>query len=286
MDVCSCPEYFFRGTFMSPEPQPKNKQQKQGPWKRILFLVISLATAIVLWAILTKLLQLPAFILPGPALVWQRFLESLADGQLLYHTLATLLEVVAGLGLGGLIATILGYLLAKSPALEKLISPYLVASQSIPTVAIAPLIVIWFGPGIFSKVLISSLIVFFPVLINTVVGLREVPQDLRDLMRSLKASPIQTFWKMEVPAALPVFLGGLRVGATLSVIGAVVGEFVGADRGLGFLINVGRGQYDTALVFVAVLTLVIMAMSLYSLVLLFETRLLAWQPWRQEKELH
>ena len=116
------------------------------------------------------------------------------------------------------------------------------------------------------------------------VGLREVPQDLRDLMRSLKASPIQTFWKMEVPAALPVFLGGLRVGATLSVIGAVVGEFVGADRGLGFLINVGRGQYDTALVFVAVLTLVIMAMSLYSLVLLFETRLLAWQPWRQEKE--
>ena len=286
MDVCSCPEYYFRGTFMSPEPQPKINQQKQGPLKRILFLVISLATAIVLWAILTKLLQLPAFILPGPALVWQRFLESLADGQLLYHTLATLLEVVAGLGLGGLIATILGYLLAKSPALEKLISPYLVASQSIPTVAIAPLIVIWFGPGIFSKVLISSLIVFFPVLINTVVGLREVPQDLRDLMRSLKASPIQTFWKMEVPAALPVFLGGLRVGATLSVIGAVVGEFVGADRGLGFLINVGRGQYDTALVFVAVLTLVIMAMSLYSLVLLFETRLLAWQPWRQEKELH
>ena len=286
MDVCSCPEYYFRGTFMSPEPQLKIKQQKQGPWKRILFLVISLATAIVLWAILTKLLQLPAFILPGPALVWQRFLESLADGQLLYHTLATLLEVVAGLGLGGLIATILGYLLAKSPALEKLISPYLVASQSIPTVAIAPLIVIWFGPGIFSKVLISSLIVFFPVLINTVVGLREVPQDLRDLMRSLKASPIQTFWKMEVPAALPVFLGGLRVGATLSVIGAVVGEFVGADRGLGFLINVGRGQYDTALVFVAVLTLVIMAMSLYSLVLLFETHLLAWQPWRQEKELH
>lgn len=269
---------------MSPETQSNTKRQKPNPWKRILFLVISLATAILLWAVLTHLLQLPAFILPGPSLVWQRFLKSLTDGQLLYHALATLLEVIAGLCLGGVIASILGYLLAKSPALEKLISPYLVASQSIPTVAIAPLIVIWFGPGVFSKILISSLTVFFPILINTVVGLREVPKDLRDLMQSLKATPIQTFLKLEVPAALPVFLGGLRVGATLSVIGAVVGEFVGADRGLGFLINVGRGQYDTALVFVAVITLIIMAMSLYSLVLLFETRLLAWQSWRQELE--
>ena len=148
--------------------------------------------------------------------------------------------------------------------------------------AIAPLLVIWFGPGVFSKILICSLIVFFPVLINTVVGLREVPQDLRELMRSLRASRAQTFWKLEVPAAMPIFLGGLRVGATLSVIGAVVGELVGADRGLGFLINVGRGQYDTALVFVAVITLVAMAMALYGLVLLVERQLLSWQSWRQK----
>jgi len=144
--------------------------------------------------------------------------------------------------------------------------------------------VIWFGPGIFSKILICSLTVFFPVLINTVLGLREVPQDLRDLMRSLQATKFQTFWKLEVPAALPIFLGGLRVGATLSVIGAVVGELVGADRGLGFLINVGRGQYDTALVFVSLITLVIMALSLYGLVLLVETRLLSWQYWRQRQD--
>lgn len=118
------------------------------------------------------------------------------------------------------------------------------------------------------------------MLINTVVGLREVPQDLRDLMRTLRANPAQTFMKLEVPAALPIFLGGMRVGATLSVIGAVVGELVGADRGLGFLINVGRGQYDTALVFVAIITLMFIAISLYGLVLLVETRLLAWQAWR------
>jgi NitT/TauT family transport system permease protein len=104
-----------------------------------------------------------------------------------------------------------------------------------------------------------------------------VPDELRDLMRSLKASTWQTFTKLEVPAALPVFLGGLRIGATLAVIGAVVGEFVGADRGLGFLINVGRGQYDTALVFVAIFTLVFMALALYGLVILVEARLLSWQ---------
>ena len=248
----------------------------------MLFLVLSLAGGVALWAALTRLLDLPAFILPGPGLVWERFLTSLTNGQLGRHTLATLIEVLSGLLAGSLFATVLGYLLAKSPTLEKLIAPYLVASQSIPMVAIAPLLVIWFGPGIFSKILICALIVFFPVLINTVVGLREVPQDLRDLMRSLNATRSQTLWKLEVPGALPIFLGGLRVGATLSVIGAVVGELVGADRGLGFLINVGRGQYDTALVFVAVITLIVMAMVLYTSVLWIEKRVLSWQSWRQE----
>ena len=247
-----------------------------------MFLVLSLAGGIALWALLARALNLPAFILPGPGLVWKRFLTSLSSGQLGRHTLATLFEVLSGLLVGSLFATILGYLLAKSPTLEKLVAPYLVASQSIPMVAIAPLLVIWFGPGIFSKILICALIVFFPVLINTVVGLREVPQDLRDLMRSLNATQGQMLWKLEVPAALPIFLGGLRVGATLSVIGAVVGELVGADRGLGFLINVGRGQYDTALVFVAVLALIVMAMALYGIVLWIERQVLAWQSWRQE----
>lgn len=245
-------------------------------------LALSILMAVSLWHFATMLFDLPAFILPGPGLVWRRFLQSLQDGQIITHLLTTLLEVLLGLFLGGVTATILGYLLSKSSTLEKIISPYLVASQSIPIVAIAPLIVIWFGPGIFSKILICSLTVFFPILINTVVGLREVPQDLRDLMRTLHASRTQTFLKLEVPAALPIFFGGLRVGATLAVIGAVVGELVGADRGLGFLINVGRGQYDTALVFVSVITLILLAMSLYGLVLLLENRFLAWQTWRQD----
>ncbi len=160
---------------------------------------------------------------------------------------------------------------------EKLLSPYLIASQAVPVAAIAPLLIIWFGPGMGSKVLICGLIVFFPVLINTIVGLRAVPENLRDVMRAMRATPRQTLLLLEIPAALPVFFAGLRVGATLSVIGAVVGELVGSDQGLGFLINLARGQYDTALVFVAVGGLVTLALLLYGTVLLLEKHYLAWQ---------
>ncbi|MDO9120503.1 MAG: ABC transporter permease, partial [Anaerolineaceae bacterium] len=161
--------------------------------------------------------------------------------------------------------------------LEQLLSPYLVASQAIPVVAIAPLLIIWFGPGISSKILICALIVFFPVLVNTILGFRGVPENLRDLMVSMRATRWQKLRLLEIPAALPILFGGLRIGATLSVIGAVVGEFVGSDKGLGFLINVGRGQFDTALVFVAIFTLIFMALSLYGLAMLAEKRSTRWK---------
>lgn len=233
--------------------------------------------ALLAWDLFTRSGALPAFILPSPQQVFERFLRTLADGSLLRHSAVTLLEVVLGLLSGTSLAVGFGYLIAKSRLFERILSPFLVASQAVPIVAIAPLLVIWFGSGMFSKVLICALIVFFPVLVNTVVGIRAVPRALNELMRSLRASRWQMLRLLEIPAALPVFLGGLRIGATLSVIGAVVGEFVGADRGLGFLINVGRGQYDTALVFVAIFTLVALALSLYGLVVLLEKRLLAWQ---------
>jgi NitT/TauT family transport system permease protein len=244
---------------------------------RFYLVLFSMLATLVLWEAITRLTSLPAFILPGPGLVWARFWQIALDGSLLRHTLATLQEVLAGLALGVSAATTLGYLLAKSPLLERLLSPFIVASQSVPVVAIAPLLIIWFKTGIFSKVLICALIVFFPVLVNTVVGLRSVPEELVDMMRSLQSTRWQTVTYLEVPAALPVFLGGLRIGATLSVIGAVVGEFVGADRGLGFLVKQGQGIYDTPLMFVAVLSLVVIAMSLYGLVALIERSLLAWK---------
>ena len=239
--------------------------------------LISLLVGLFVWYLAARFSGLPAFILPSPLQVWQRFLLSLSDGELAQNTLVTLTEILLGLFSGSLVAIVLGYLLAKSLTLEKILSPYLVASQAVPLVAIAPLLVIWFGPGMFSKVLICGLIVFFPILVNTVVGLRAVPGALYDLMHSLRASRGQILLHLEIPAALPIFLGGLRIGATLSVIGAVVGELVGADRGLGVLINVGRGTYDTPMVFVAVFTLVVLALSLYEIVSWIEKKLLAWQ---------
>jgi len=240
-------------------------------------LLFTLALTIALWEVLTRVMDLPPYFLPPPELVLRRTWQVLSDGSLLRHVWITLREVLTGLALGVGAATVLGYALAKSHTLERLLAPYIVASQSVPIVAIAPLLIIWFGPGLLSKVLICALIVFFPVLVNTIVGLRSVPEELQDLMRSLRATRWQMIRHLEIPAALPVFLGGLRIGATLSVIGAVVGEFVGADRGLGFLINVGKGQYDTALVFVAVFTLVALALSLYGGVVLIENKLLSWR---------
>jgi NitT/TauT family transport system permease protein len=198
-------------------------------------------------------------------------------GSLIRHTAVTLREVLTGLLAGVLAAFWIGYLLAKNRIVAYTLTPYLVALQAVPIVAIAPLLIIWFGAGIASKVIICALLVFFPMLVNTVIGMRNIPPELHDLMRSLEATPLQTFWHLELPAALPILLGGLKVSATLSVIGAVVGEFVSASAGLGYLINFGRGVYDTPLVIAAVFTLTGLALLLYGLAAWLERILLDWQ---------
>jgi NitT/TauT family transport system permease protein len=244
---------------------------------RLLPIGAALVVCAFSWQAIVWLSGLPAFILPGPLQVANRLGQVLADGSLLRQSGYTLIEVVAGMALGVGTAAILGYILSKSRLVERVLAPYIVATQAIPVVAIAPLLMIWLGNGLFSKVLICALIVFFPVLINTIVGLRSVSANLRELMRSLGATRWQNFRLLEFPAALPILLGGLKVGATLSVIGAVVGEFIAPDRGLGYLISVARGQYDTALVFVGVFALVVMALSLYGVVAWAEHRWLAWR---------
>jgi NitT/TauT family transport system permease protein len=250
-------------------------------WRRyhfeLLLIPIALTVFVFLWEGLIRLGNYPTFILPAPGKVASTFGRAVMDGTLWHHAQATLTEVFAGLALGLVIATILGYGLAKNHVIERLLAPYIVALQSVPVVAIAPLLVIWFGSGQVSKVLVCALIVFFPVLINTIVGVRSVDEELRDLMRSLQASKWQTFYMLDLPAALPVLFGGLKIGVTLAVIGAVVGEFVGADRGLGFLINQARGLFNTPLVFVAIFSLVAIALMLYGLVTLLEAWLLRWR---------
>lgn len=244
---------------------------------RIVLALLSLTLFLLLWQSVIWIGDYPTFILPSPRAVMRRFMGLLSSGTLWLHVKVTMKEILIGLGMGAVTATLLGYLLAHFPIAERLLAPYIVASQSVPTVAIAPLLVIWFGTGILSKVLVCALIVFFPILVNTVVGVRSVDRDLWDLMRTLEASRWQVIWLLEIPAALPALLGGLKVGATLAVIGAVVGEFVAADQGLGYLLKQGQQVYDTPQVFVGIITLVVLAQVLYGAVALAERLLLRWQ---------
>lgn len=261
--------------------EPAAKESAWWAWVRRQQQYVVLLAAVLIflgvWRAVVWLGNYPPFILPTPGRVYQRFVIALSDGTLCRHTGVTMVEILSGLVLGLSTALILGYWMAKSHTLERFVAPYIVASQAVPIVALAPLLVIWFGPGRLSKILVCALTLFFPMLMNTVVGLRSVNADLVNMMRSLQATRWQMFTLLEVPSALPTLLGGLKVSMTLSVIGAVVGEFVAADRGLGFLINVARGNFDTALMFVAILTLVVIALALYLSIVVLEKGLFAWR---------
>jgi len=259
-----------------PESEPKPAWwRKRG--LELLAVPIGIGLIIGLWSLVKFFGGYPDFILPGPVSVMVELKIAALNGHLWLHISTTLMEMFGGLLLGLSVATVLGYLLAKSPILERLLGPYIIASQSVPAVAIAPLLIIWFGTGRLSKVLVCALVLFFPVLVNTIVGIRSVDEGLRTLMRSLHATRWQTFSMLEIPAALPVLLGGLKIGVTLSVIGAVVGEFVGADRGLGYLVNLSKGLFNTPLMFAALLTLTTISLILYLIVTGLEKWLLAWR---------
>lgn len=233
---------------------------------------------VVVWHLVTVSGAYDSFILPGPLDVWQQLLIVTGDGRLVRHSLVTVSEVVPGLLLGVAIAAPLGYLLARSPLAERLLSPYLIASQAIPVIAIAPLLTIWVRSTYWSRVLVAVLVVFFPILINVIAGLRSVPSELYELMHSLRATRWQIFRHLEVPAAMPILLAGLKVGATLSVIGALVGEFVQPKSlGLGFLLVTARYQFKTDLVFVVLGVLAVIALSMYAIVAALEYWLLRWK---------
>lgn len=242
-----------------------------------ILIPFALALFLFLWQMIVVVNKYPSFILPMPGQVAASWIENWQNGIIPRHLGLTLLEVGLAFVIALIFAMSVGYLLAKSPLLEKIVSPYIVATQSIPIIAIAPLLIIWIKTGPVQNALIAALITFFPMLINTVVGLRNIRPEYRELMRSYAANPFQVLIKLEVPAALPVFFGGVRVGMTLSVIGVVVIELLWADRGLGFLLNFARGQLDTPLMFATVATLSTMAILLYLIVVILERILIRWR---------
>ncbi len=250
-------------------------------WLRgnVQYILIPFALALFLlgWEMIVVINQYPMFILPTPRQVAESWIANWENGNLPRHLVLTLGEIGLAFGIALIFAASIGYLLAKSPLLEKIVSPYIVASQAIPLVALGPLIVIWLRTGPVQNALIAALITFFPMLINTIVGVRNVREEYRALLRSYAATPWQVFLKLEIPAALPVFFGGIRVGMTLSVIGVIVAELMWADRGLGFLINFAQGMLDTPLLFAAVGTLSVMAIMLYVIAATLERIIIHWR---------
>ncbi len=236
--------------------------------------LISLAAFLVAWKVLTVVTGTPDYILPAPEVVSERAVRAIGSGLLWEHTAVTLSEILLGLAVGAATAIVVGTALGKSVVIERVLSPYIVAAQSVPILALAPLLDIWFGGGLLARVLICALIVFFPIAIATMVGIRSADPLLRELFRSLGATAGQRTTRLEIPSALPVIFGGLRVGVTLAVIGAVVAEWAGASSGLGVLINIAdQGLFDTPLMFVALATLAVIGIGLHGLVVSVERRL-------------
>jgi NitT/TauT family transport system permease protein len=243
----------------------------RGAW---LSVAAVFAVFVVAWKAVVVVTGLRPFILPPPELVATRLVGAWTDGTIAPHAGSTLVEVMLGFVVGAGFALVVGYALARSAVVERLLSPYLVAAQATPILALAPLFALWFGSGLLGKVVICALIVFFPVAVATMVGIRSVDARLLELGRSLRATRRQILTTLEVPAALPSILGGMRVGVTLAVVGAIVGEWAGADRGLGVLINLARGSlFDTPLMFATLVTIALLGIGLYLVVIAVERRL-------------
>ena len=242
--------------------------------RRLAATLLSLAVFLLAWKVITVVTGTPDYILPAPEVVGERAMRAISSGLLWEHTAVTLSEILLGLAVGATTAIAVGTALGKSVVVERVLSPYIVAAQSVPILALAPLLDIWFGGELLARVLICALIVFFPIAIATMVGIRSADPLLVELFRSLGATQSQRTTRLEIPSALPVIFGGLRVGVTLAVIGAVVAEWAGASSGLGVLINIAnQGLFDTPLMFVALATLAVIGIGLHGLVVSVERRL-------------
>ena len=225
----------------------------------------------------------PEFVLPNASKTWDELFRIYGTERLLWHSGITALEVVIGFVLGAALGAAMGYALGLSPQIEAILSPYLLALQIAPKVAFAPLFVMWLGYTIYPKILVAILIVFFPVLINVLTAMRNLDADMINLARSFSATRLQVFFKVQCPATLPSLFSGLRIASTLAVIGVVVGELVGGNMGLGYLLVFFEGQGNTAGVFVVIGALTLIGILAYYAVVIAENRVLHYLPSAERK---
>lgn len=253
------------------------------PDNRVLFrfvrsqapLAATLAGTLALWQLVVMALDVPAYLLPGPLDV----ARALTDGryQWVQNVWVTFLEMVGGFALAAIGGCLLGILVVWSRLLEQTLLPLLVLVNSIPKVAVAPLFLVWLGFGIVPNVIIVLFLTFFPVVMNTVTGLKEVDPDLIDLARSLSAPKWQVFWKIRLPNALPYIFSGLKIAATVAVIGAIIGEFIASEKGLGALIIASQLSLATPAIFGAIALVSVLGVLLFRLVELVERLAMPWE---------
>jgi NitT/TauT family transport system permease protein len=225
-----------------------------------------------------RLAEIPPFILPTPSSVAAALWKGLTNGVYVRHLAVTLSETVLGFLIGAVLGLGVGTLVALNRYVDLLAYPYVVAFQSLPKVALAPIIAVWFGLGMTSKVVNAALVAFFPLLVNVIAGLRSTDEDRLDLMRSLGATETQIFWKVRLPSALPFIIAGVDIAIVFSLIGAIVGEFVGANAGLGYLIRTYEMQLDVSGSFSILIILAATGLALHKTVMAVRRRVLFWDP--------
>jgi NitT/TauT family transport system permease protein len=231
---------------------------------------------VLLWEWVVRASNVPAFLLPPPSAIGAALAGGLRSGLFLGHFWVTLSETLAGFLVAAIAGIALGAVIAQFRIVEKTFYPYLVALQTTPKIAVAPLVIVWFGFGITSKIVIAAMVAFFPVLVNVIVGLKTIDQSKLDLMRSLDATPWQTFRMVRFPNALPFVFAGLDIAIVFSVLGAIVGEFVGAQQGLGNLILQYNFALDIAGVFAVLILLSVLGVTLHLAMRIIQTRLIFW----------
>jgi NitT/TauT family transport system permease protein len=245
-----------------------------GNWQRRTLPFIFLAVIVGIWELASRFTDVPVYILPAPSAIVERLIRS---WPLLWdHSVVTLTEIGIGFALGVLLGLALAIPIAYSTVFRNTVYPLIVASQAVPKIAIAPLLVLWLGFDIMPKIVITALMVFFPVTVTAAEGFTSVDRNLLDLLRSVHASPAQIFFKIRFPHALPQIFSGLKIGITLAVVGAVVGEWVGADSGLGYLLVYANTLLDSTLLFASLILLIVIGVVLFVIVGVLERLLLPW----------
>lgn len=248
-----------------------------GRMKAVVYPLITLAALVGLWFFATEALEMPNYILPKPRAVLEVLVKGYVDGAFWKDMSATLSATLVGYAIGCGAAIVLGAVLAESKTFERFVYPFVVALQSMPKVALAPVLIVWFGFGMSSKVVMVALICFFPVFINTIVGIRQTPAALVNMMRSFSGTRFHVFLHVKVKSALGHIFAGLQIAVVLSLIGAVVGEFVASSRGLGYLIQVAQSNVDLATMFASLIGLASIGIVGTQLVRFIHARVVFWE---------